>query len=317
MTIKSIVIILAWIIFQTSCSQKTEQKKSELKSEQIKVKKDLIPGKDDKVYQGTVNLITQKDIDEFGKNKYTFINGSMNICDINSSEFSKEEINLDALKSIRIINGGLLITRLENLKSVRGLENLEKVNGDFVISGCGLNTISTFEKLATISGDLVFGNNDFNEVKLTEITGFSNLTEVGSIFISGNSGLQKLDAFHKIEKTKTIQIINTSLERVDNFKNLKNVKNFSVEYSSPLKEINLEKLENVSGLFALNENTHYNGQIRMPNIRKINHLFIIDNNGLENYCDFSSAIKQNQIDTLSASGNKINMTKEEILTKCK
>ncbi|HCA06242.1 hypothetical protein [Chryseobacterium sp.] len=313
MTIKSFVIILTCIIFQTSCSQKAEQKKSE----QTKVKIELVPGKDDKVYQGTVNLITQKDIDEFGKNNYTFINGSMNICDVNSSEYSKEEINLDALKSIRMINGGLLITRLENLKSVKGLENLEKVNGDFVISGCGLSTISTFEKLATISGDLAFGNNDFNNVKLTEITGFSNLTEVGSIFISGNSGLQKLDAFHKIEKTKTIQIINTSLERVDNFKNLKNVNNFSVEYSLPLKEINLEKLETVSGLFALNENTYYNGKISIPNIRKINHLYIIDNNGLENYCDFLSVIKQNKVDTLSASGNKINLTKEQIIAKCK
>lgn len=317
MNFRPTAAILIMIAFQFSCSQKKEQKKNALQSEQVKVKDKMVPDKEDKIYRGNANLLTQKDIDEFGKKGYTFIAGNITIGDINAVESSEEDIRLDPLKTIKNIDGELVITGFKNLKSTQGLENIERINGDFTLSGCGLKTFNTLEKLSIINGNLTIGSNDFADEKLTEIKGFNNLIKVDNIYISGNSALQILNAFHKIEKTGTIQIINSSLEKVDSFTSLKTVQSFTVEYSSSLKEVDLQKLETVSRLLGLHENTQYKGKITMPNIRKVNHLYIVGNSNLENYCDFSEAVKQNKIDTLSAYANKINLTKEQLKVKCR
>ncbi|NWK99926.1 hypothetical protein DM790_03730 [Flavobacterium collinsii] len=276
--------------------------------------------KTDKVFKGNINLKTQKEVDDFGQNKYTYINGNLIIGDTLSSDLSKEIQNLNALSSIQKINGELLVLKLKNLESVKGLTNLEQVNGHFTISGCELKKISGFDKLTTVNGDITFGNNSgkYTENPLIEISGFNNLVKAKKIFIIGNSGLQTLDGFNQIKETQTVMIMNSDIKTLNCFKNLQTVhENFSVEYSDLLTSISLEKLETVNGFFALNENKTINGNITFPNLKVIKLLYFFQNKSFENYCPFSRLLKENKIEKIELQGNKSNPSKEQIITNCK
>ncbi|SEW53161.1 receptor L domain-containing protein [Chitinophaga arvensicola] len=278
------------------------------------------PSKEDKVYTGDVKLYTQKDITDFGNKQYTFINGDLNIESKSATDYSAEVLDTKPLAGIRVINGGLLITRLMNLTSLDGLQNLERVYGDFTISGCWLTKVAGFDKLSLIKGDLTISNNTakYGENGLADITGFHQLKVVNNIHIHGNTALKKLDAFNAVEQTNTIQIMNTNLEEISNFKQLKTIKgNFSVEYSPALTKITLDKLELVDGFFALNENNTINGNIYLPRLKKIKMLYFMSNKNFNNYCGFADALRQQKIESISAEGNKSNPDREAILRTCK
>lgn len=286
-------------------------------STEVKMR-EVIPLEQDKVYNGDVMLYTQKDIDEFGQQGYTFIQGDLKI-ESPSDDYSKEIVDTKPLTSLRIVNGDVMITRFRYLVGIQGLQNLEQVNGDFTVSGCGLETIHSFHKLSTIGGSLTIAANtgDYGQGGLSEISGFDNLTEVKNIYISGNSSLRRLDAFNNLQQTNTVQIMSAKMSEITNFKNLKTVQqNFTIEYVSALKKIALDKLETVNGFFALNENRSINGHIYLPALRRINHLYFMSNENFDNYCDLAEAIRLQKIDTLSTEGNKLNLTKEEILIRC-
>ncbi|MFD2940965.1 hypothetical protein [Flavobacterium notoginsengisoli] len=313
---KRIIIILFITVtnsFATSCQNSAISNK---KSEKIK----LEIRKTDKVFNGNLNLKTQKEVDAFGQKNYTYFNGNLSIGDTLSTELSGEIQNLDALKNIQKINGELLIVKLKNFHSVEGLMNLENVNGNFTISGCDLSKIDGFNKLISVNGDITFGNNSgkYSENPLIQISGFNNLVKVENIFIIGNSGLKKVDGFNQIKEIKTVMIMNSDITTLNCFKNLQTVnENFSVEYSDLLTSITLEKLETVNGFFALNENNTINGNITFPNLKLIKLLYFFQNKSFENYCSFSRLLKENKIAEIEFQGNKSNPSKEQIITNCK
>lgn len=314
----STIIIFTVILFSCSLNSKKNDTVKEDKVEKLNYK----PNKDDKVYSGDVNLTNQNEIDEFGKNNYTFIDGNLHIGNINSLDFSKEIFNVDALKTIKSINGEFVMTKINTIESISGLTNLERVNGDFTISGCGykLKKIGDFNKLAELSGDITFANNngEYGQNGITEISGFNNFKKINNIYITGNPGLKFLNCFNNIEEVKTIYISNTSVEEISNFKNLKMVNGkFSIEYSENLIQVSLPNLEIVKEHFALHEDSKINGNINLPKLKKINHLYLFSNKKFENYCNLAESIKQNKIDSLSAYFNKVDLTKEQVLEKCK
>lgn len=311
-------ILLAALFF--SCGKPTTSKEPE--SQNIEQKVNLIADKNDKIYKGDIELTTQKEIDDFGKNNYSFFDGNLSIGNTKSTEYNEEIFNLDALKSIKTINGDLMITKINSLESVAGLSNLEKVNGSFDISGCGtkLTKIENFEKLTTVNGDIIFGNNigKYGKDGIREINTFNNLKKVNNIYITGNSGLKALNAFNTLEEVKTIYISNTEIEALSNFKNLKSInENFSIEFSDKLTSIIFPNLEVVKGHFALNEDSKINGNIHLPKLKKLSNFYLASNASFENYCDLASHLKQNKIDTLTADFNKVDFTKEQVLQKCK
>ena len=208
-------ITVSFIIF-ISCSQKS--KKTEITIETNIEKINFNSQKKDKVFNGDITLTTQKEIDDFGKNNYTFIDGN-----INSIDFSKKIFNVDALKTIKSINGEFLMTRINTIESINGLTNLERVNGDFTISGCGnkLKKIGDFNKLTVINGDVTFGNNqgEYGQNGVSEISGFNDIKKLNNIYISGNPGLKILNCFKNVQEIKSIYISNVNVEGISNFEN--------------------------------------------------------------------------------------------------
>lgn len=318
--IKKVSLVFSiFILINFSCSQNS---KNITENENKIGKLNFQPNENDKVFDGNVILTNQNEVNNFGKKNYTFINGNLHIGNINSVDSSEEIFNLDALKSIKNINGELLITKIETIESVDGLTNLEKINGNFTISGCGyaLKKIENFNKITIINGDITFGNNHgtYGQNGLIEISGFNNLKKALNIYITGNDDLNILNCFNNLEESKTIYISNTAAEEISNFKKLKVINGkFSIEYSDNLTLVSLDNLEIVQVYFALHENSKINGNINLPKIRKINHLYLSSNKNFENYCDFAESIKRNKIDTLTADFNKVDLTKVQILEKCK
>ena len=309
---KTTITFLFFISFLLSCSQNSKQvgKNLEKKIEKL----NFLPNKTDKIIKGDITLKTQIEIDNFGKNNYTFIDGNLIIGNYDSIQFSEDIYNLNSLKSIEKINGELLIIRVKTLESVSGLINLEKVNGNFTIAGCGMTKIESFNKIVTVIGDVIFGNN----YGLIEVSGFNSVSKVKSIYITGNNSLKTLDCFNNIEEIEKIYVSNTKIENFSNFKKLKTInEKFSIEYSENLSNIFLQSLEVVKGYFALHENERINGNIKLPKLKKINHFYISSNKNFENYCDLAEDIRQNKIDSLTADFNKIDLTKEQVLEKCK
>lgn len=307
-------ILLTTIMPFTGCSQSNSTGSQKKGSTIVPMQR----SKDEKVYTGNVKLHTQQEINEFGKHQYAFIAGSLEV-EPATTNYSDEVLDTRPLESIRVVDGSLLITKFRNLVSTDGLRNLEKVNGDFVISGCGLRKIDAINKLSVIKGGLVFGNNTGDAEKgLEVISGFEGLKEVKYIAISGNALVTKLDAFNNIEVVDKVSVSDTKIAAFNSFRKLKTVKEvFLVEHNPALTSVSLEQLETVGEMFGLYDNRHLNGNIHLPKIQQIKDLYIYQNESFENYCDVAGLIRNGKIKTLHVENNKVDLTEEKILKQCK
>lgn len=93
--------------------------------------------KTEKIYNGDVILTTQQEIDSFGLNNYTIINGSLTIGK-HPNYLIKQNIdinNLTKLKSLTKVKGDFNLLGLNNLKDLEGLNNLNYVNNNFNMIG--------------------------------------------------------------------------------------------------------------------------------------------------------------------------------------
>jgi hypothetical protein len=131
------------------------------------------------VYNGTITLATQEEVNNFGANNYTTVTGRMFI--------EGSVTSLEPLNNLVIIEGSLHINNTHNLENLIGLENL-KVTGINRILG------SSFEIR--------------NNSSLISLNGLNGLIEIGAhhLTITNNDNLVNLDGLNNL------RIINNSLE---------------------------------------------------------------------------------------------------------
>ncbi len=279
----------------------------------ILTKESFVATKQDKIHEGDLILNSQKEVDNFAKAGYTFMNGSLTITDEGLNEALAIE-NLDGLSSLKTINGSIVISVVAELSSVTGLENLEKINGGLTISGTKkLLEINCFDKLKIVNEDIIFGG-DYN---LQEIASFNALETVRSVFISSGSGLKKLGGFNQIKSADKIYISNTKLKTVDNFKQLEKVNEFTIEFNENLTSVSLVALSEVNDHLAFHENDILNGDISLPKATKIKELYIWNNRNFINFCNVSEQILNGKIVSFNFANNKYNPKKEQLKNKCK
>ena len=125
------------------------------------------------VFQGYACLENQQDVDDFGANGYTLIDGTLFIgCENN---VINDINNLDALSSIKTIRN-LQIYDSPLLDDINGLSNLSKVNCSVSIRGNNLLTkLDVFSNITEIGCDLLIINND----NLTDFCGITTLVSNG------------------------------------------------------------------------------------------------------------------------------------------
>jgi len=181
------------------------------------------------IFNGDVVLTSQSEVDDFGVNNYTVINGSLTIHDLESTP---NIINLNALASLIKVTNYLYITNNPDLINLQGLNNLYEVDNDFIIKNNnslinleGLDRIYIVEGLFTIEDNNsllnLSGIEDFYTISILKIKGNNslihlneliNISAIGDLIISENNSLTTLSGLDNIASALSLEITkNTSL----------------------------------------------------------------------------------------------------------
>ncbi len=200
-------------------------------------------------FVGRVVLTTQAEVNEFGSNCYTKIDGSLRL-GITSTWEDLDIVDLSPLSSLTEIYstdeeygfGGRLLVHLKNLPSLYGLHNITSV-GSLNIAYCfeltdfsGLNSLKKIGRFPEIenwtgSQTLIIRANP----KLASLDGLNNLESVAKdVMIFANPNLQNINALENLIEVKgvfttqgtiasTSAMISTGNVELDNLCGLQNL----------------------------------------------------------------------------------------------
>ncbi|XRE43685.1 hypothetical protein ACIVBQ_001889 [Tenacibaculum discolor] len=179
---------------------------------------------DKKQFEGNIELKNQEDIDNFTSKGYNIINGNL------------------------IING-----ETSSITNLINFTDLNQINGDLFIVNTILKNLNGMENIMLTSVDtrLVIINND----ELTNINALSNITNLGSLRILGNSLLQKLNG---LQNLTTIQQelsigLNPLITNLNILQNLSYVHKINITGNSALENLNgLEQIVDVNTIVIKN-----------------------------------------------------------------
>lgn len=190
---KQTFIVLIAVLALQSCSEESTNNFEEIT---------------ENIFEGDVELKSQIEVDDFGANKYTRINGNLTI----ESEYNLVSIdNLSPLKDLNYISGNLTIAYNDELESLKGLNDLSVVGEELNIGANEkLENISDLSALKTVGGALKLTSNSFGDV-----SGLENITSITSLYIKGNKNLANLDALSNVTEVKNVLEITNNDVLVD------------------------------------------------------------------------------------------------------
>ena len=108
------------------------------------------------VFHGDVTLTTQEEIDAFGANNYTVIDGNFTI---DEDQNIHNIVFTDKLASITTINGVFKINNMFNWLELPGFENIISVGGIVITNNWGILDINSLSNIVNISGSITITNN--------------------------------------------------------------------------------------------------------------------------------------------------------------
>lgn len=236
------------------------------------------------IFEGDVFLKIQEDVDEFGLNNYTGINGNLTIGfqDIVGSIVS----DLTPLSSLTFVNGDVTITGTtsasggfnEDLTTLLGLNNIQEIGGAFKISNIGISNfgglnsltkidgslsivgcsnlleINGLSNLSTLNGDLsigfYFGAGSTGNENLINIDGLSSLSAIGgNLQLSGNQSLENISGLQNINQLPLSLDIhhNDSLTNIEGLNSLTSIgEDVFISFNQEL--INVDSMSNLQSI---------------------------------------------------------------------
>lgn len=288
----------------------------------------------EKVYNGTITLSTQEQVNNFGSNNYTTITGRMYI--------QGNITSLEPLKSIVIVEGSLEINNTSNLENLIGLENL-KVTGTNSILGSSfeIRNNSSLVNLNGLNGLIEIGAHHLtisNNENLANLQGLNNLKIITNSFevrIGDNDNMISLQGLEKLEKIsgdlilenftklndlsalsnlyyvgRRIYIMNNmSLENLDGLEAISTIESLDIVNNKNLTS--LDGLNNISsGLegLTISFNEKLNDLSALGKLSTVRFFNIKNNSSLTNLEGFSS---------LSSIGHELNVSNNSALTSLK
>jgi hypothetical protein len=192
------------------------------------------------------------------------LSGLKNIAEIGGLRLSLNSsyiTNLDDLKNLKTVNYTLFIngdyyvdgvSALDSnnyIKSIDGLNNLEKCNDMYFHHLHGVTDFPKFPNLSQLNSLQIF-DNDF----LKTINSFENLETVTNEFrITKNINLIELSSFNSLTIAKDFTIANNNkLPLIKGFNNLTIANDFTIVYNYKISSINgFEKLKTIDGDFEV------------------------------------------------------------------
>lgn len=193
---------------------------------------------------GDVILETQQDVDEFGANNYTSINGKLTIGSILESNASITNIN--SLNTLIYISKNLFIIRNDSLKNINGLSNLTSVGLYLSINQNGsLSSLNGLDNLNNVGATLQVSKNE----NLENIDGLSGLKAVGeNMMVTENSKLQNINGLSNVTSFNGGLNIskNHSLTSIEGVNNLTSIYHLMIGHNILIT--NLDPLNNISSI---------------------------------------------------------------------
>lgn len=236
------------------------------------------------VFRGDVELSNQQEVNEFGNNQYSAIDGNLLIGSLDNILTDVKDLSplcgllevsgnlevvytsletLEGLNNLKSVDGSLFIFLNDALLSLSSLESFINA-GDLFISGSSLTSLKGLEQIDSVKNLSLSGN-----LALPNLAGLENISSVtGSLGISDNPLLENLSALNNIKgNVEYLGVIrNEALINLDGLSNITSV-SINFEISGNSKLINLDELSSL-GSIGLNENTIKDN----PSLKNINGL---------------------------------------------
>lgn len=185
--------------------------------------------------------------------------------------------------------GGNVVVNGSNITSLRGLRNIQKINGDFTfLNNTSLTSLDNLSALSVIKGNFVIDNNPL-------ISGINPLgvdSVYGSITVKNNLKLRFIEAFVDLRYLQSSLILNNNpfLENISDFNLLTKINKdfeFSDMDSISTAYLGFANITEVGGNFSINENFLLNDIQSLENLSKIKGSFyVIGNESLQDLTYF-------------------------------
>ena len=274
------------------------------------------------VFEGNVILKTQDDVDEFGQNGYTTINGNLDIGALDAPNEPSIE-NLQSLNRLTSIEGYLRISTNIQLESLEGLNSLESIGTTLTLQGNPiLESVEALDNLQVIGNNLnildcyklknidAFSNIEtinrlaiVNAESLTDINGLSGLKEVrNDIFLQSNDSLRNIDGFiNLVSVFNRIQFDRQILDNIDGLQSLTNVEaSIIFVFGSTASIDGLRNLRTVGGLILRGS---FENVDALSNLQSTDFLFLESPNLVN--IDALNGMEIGPIGTLSIIGSQL------------
>lgn len=199
------------------------------------------------VYEGSIGLYYQEDVDDFAKCNYTSIEGNLYISDDapigNMGSVIKD---LKGLSSLTSISGNIEIRDLKGLTTLDGLDNIESCMNLTIASCEKLTNIDGLGKLKPKGGIYISTN-----FKLERLSGFhfDDNSTVATIIVSNCPLIKNIDVFKGVIKSLVVVQIssNYSLKDIEGLRDIQVIGGDKLTTSSPALEIRYnESLESLA-----------------------------------------------------------------------
>ncbi len=150
-------------------------------------------------YKGNVILQSQADVDEFGLNCYSSINGNL---DIAENQTEDPIVDLTGLASIKSISRSLGIARNSSLKSLEGLQHISSAISVSISHNQVLESLDGLDGLNRVSATFMLNSNP----ALSSLSGLGGLVSLNLLSILANNQLRDLSGLDNLEKVGDLHI---------------------------------------------------------------------------------------------------------------
>ena len=245
------------------------------------------------VYEGSVILETQSDVDAFGSLCISKINGLQ--LSINGLIGTSDRItSLAPLSSLTEVVGDLSImhTDLVDLDGLQGLKSVNHLRLHYNPNLTSIEALSGLENISALTPPIGVGWDNYAGITissceaLTNLEGLQNLSTVNSILIRQNFALENLNGLRGLTNVTGIFSLDTNiaLSSLSGLSNLNSVgQDFKIKACHTL--VSLEGLQNLSNVgmeLIVRSNNRLESMSSISNILSVDILVINDNQSLVN-----------------------------------
>lgn len=287
------------------------------------------------IFTGEVQLLTQQDVDDFGAQNYSAVEGRLLIGD-HHNPTPESIVSLEPLKTLTSISSSLRIEYNTALTNVDGLNNIKETGNLLLEYNDALTNVNGLSSLTTTLGFYIYGN-----PLLTTIEGLSKLTLVDYLYINGNTSLTTLNGLQSLATiNETLEISRTALTNIDALSNITSLEYdleivnnevlTSIDGLSNLMSVGegiyiesntiLTNLDGLTGLTTVGEEFYVYNNPALTNVDGLSNLSnagddleFYKNNLLSDYCGLNTLIIDNSFTNLRVSECAYNPTEQDII----